>query len=97
MMAFYGASAIETHPRADGTVTKTQNVKGFGVNENNGFFYCFPNFWKGTDLPQGDLGLWTTTQIHFIRQTGARTYKTEVYASSKSAYYKCRVFSGKYQ
>ncbi|MBP3300979.1 MAG: hypothetical protein J6M34_05705 [Clostridia bacterium] len=97
LMGFYGSSAIETYPDGNGNVTKARNVKGFGVNENNGFFYCFPNFGKGTSWANDSKAEWCTDQIHFIRQTGARTYATEVYKSSKSAYYKCRVFSGKYQ
>ena len=85
-----------THPRDNGTATTGENVKGFGVNRNNNFFYCFPNFGKGTKWVNDEKAEWCTDEIHFIRQTGVRTFKTEVYKSSKSAYYKCRVFDGKY-
>ena len=95
--SFYGASAIVTNPREDGTETRGENVKGFGINENSCFFYCFPNYGKGTAWQNDSKADWCTDQIHFIRQTGARTYKTEVYTSSKAAFYKCRVFCGKYQ
>ena len=95
--SFNGFSAMVTYPKDDGTETRGENVKGFGINENSCFFYCFPNYGKGTAWENDSKADWCTDQIHFIRQTGARTYKTEVYTSSKAAFYKCRVFCGKYQ
>ncbi len=74
-----------------------ENVKGFGNNANGNFFFCFPNGGEGTNWEKKSFAYTCTDTIYFCYWKNSNFLVSQAYVSEKSAFYKVRVFDGRYQ
>ncbi len=72
-------------------------VKGFGNNLNGNYFYSNPNGGKGREWEGTDLAEWCTDTIYFCYWKSKNFLYSQACVSETSAFYKARVFYGKYQ
>ncbi len=72
------------------------SVKGFGNNKNNNYFMSYPNGGKGRDWENTAYAEWSTDTIYYGTWSNADYMKLNALVSETSAFYKVRVFYGKY-
>ncbi len=73
------------------------NVKGFGNNKNNNFFFCIPNHGKGRAWEKEGLADWCTDTICYAYWKSEHFLYVQECVSEKAAFYKVRVMYGQYQ
>ncbi len=84
-----------TFPNSD--KLSVAGLKGYGNNRNNNFVWCFPNGGKGCEWENKSYASWSTDTIYFAASDGAGGFKIKSGKSPKSAFYKVRIFDGRYQ
>ncbi len=72
-------------------------VKGFGNNLNGNYFFTNPNGGKGRDWEKDTISGWCTDTIYFCYWKSENFLYVQSCVSETSAFYKARIFYGKYQ